>query len=596
MFTLTKKQQIGRYTVVFPLKESDYAETYRVKDEEGQNYFLKLIDLAKLTPKQFDADGNVIEVEIVKQLHHPNVMNFVESDELSINGWQKVYLVCDYISGETLNQQYIRKMGSNPYDVRNSMVDVLDGLQYLHTLPNPIIHNELTPQNVMYDAVNRKAVIIDFGHARRMSDDRRTFERKGLSPYYLAPETAGGLFSPQSDLFSVGVMTYNLLYGRLPWQVASDEDVDEILQIEREKPLKILALDNIPAPDGMVETVAKAVAVNPRGRFTSASEMAQALKGEIFIAMPPVETIDSGTSSSPKVMQHRAKRAVPIKKRGNGFADVAGMEELKERMGIELIKVLKDPEGAKRFGITIPNGILLYGPPGCGKTFFAEKLAEEMGCNYMYIKCSDVACPYIHGGQEKIAALFNEARQNAPTLIFLDEVEAMLTDRSKQTNVSESGEVNEFLAQLNNCGEDRVTVIGATNKPELIDEAALRSGRLALHYYIPHPSLEARKQLFEICLKGRATDIGINYGKLAEMTEYYSCADIKEIVDNAGRIAFGSNSNCITEAMLESACKGLKSHLTLSVIKKYEAIRDTFEHQDKQQQSQIGFRLKRDEQ
>lgn len=260
-----------------------------------------------------------------------------------------------------------------------------------------------------------------------------------------------------------------------------------------------------------------------------------------------------------------------------GFAAIAGMEKLKQKLRTDIIKVLKDPNRARRFGITIPNGILLYGPPGCGKTFFAEKLAEEIGCNYMYVMCSDVASPYIHGGQGKIATMFNEARKNAPTLLFLDEVDAMITDRGKHTTVSESGEVNEFLAQLNNCGQDGVTVIAATNKPDLIDKAALRTGRLALHYYIPQPDFETRKQLFEINLKNRAVDSFIDYERLAQMTENYSCSDIREIVDNAGRIAFGSDSDCITQFMLESASIGLKSHLTLATIKKYEAIRDSFE-------------------
>jgi transitional endoplasmic reticulum ATPase len=234
---------------------------------------------------------------------------------------------------------------------------------------------------------------------------------------------------------------------------------------------------------------------------------------------------------------------------------------------------------------------LLYGPPGCGKTFFAEKLAEEIGCNYMYAKCSDVASPYIHGGQEKIAALFEEARKNAPTLLFLDEVEAMIMDRSKQNNSSMSGEVNEFLAQLNNCGEDRVTVIAATNKPDLIDEAALRSGRLALHYYIPQPNYETRRQLFKVNLKKRSAAENIDYDKLASMTENYSCADIKEIVDNAGRYAFGNDCECITQEMLETAAVNLTSHLSMEVIRKHEAIRDRFESQDKKQEwAPIGFR------
>ena len=172
--------------------------------------------------------------------------------------------------------------------------------------------------------------------------------------------------------------------------------------------------------------------------------------------------------------------------------------DLKEQLRSDVIDLLQAPEQAKALGLSIPNGLLFYGPPGCGKTFFAEKFAEEAKINYQYIKCSDVASPYIHGGQDKIAAIFDNARKNAPTILFFDEIDAMIKDRSKQDNVSMAGEVNEFLAQLNICGQDGVLVIGATNKPNEIDEAALRAGRLELKYYIPQPDLPTRTAIFEI--------------------------------------------------------------------------------------------------
>ena len=126
-----------------------------------------------------------------------------------------------------------------------------------------------------------------------------------------------------------------------------------------------------------------------------------------------------------------------------------------------------------------------------------KNFAEEAGIHYRYIKCSDVASPYIHGGQGKIAAIFDDARKNAPTILFFDEIDAMIKDRSRQTNVSEAGEVNEFLAQLNNCGQNGVLVIGATNKPDRnMIKLALRAGRLELKYYIPQPDKETRK----VCL------------------------------------------------------------------------------------------------
>ena len=330
----------------------------------------------------------------------------------------------------------------------------------------------------------------------------------------------------------------------------------------------------------MIPIIAKALSPNVEDRFQDADEFIKTLNGEIKL-----QPIAMSTEASPigKTSQQ--------KKRGNGFADVAGMVELKEQLQSDVIDLLKNPEQAKALGLHMPNGLLFYGPPGCGKTYFAEKFAEELGCNYQYIKCSDVASPYIHGGQEKIAAVFDRARENAPTILFFDEIEAMIKDRSKHTTVSEAGEVNEFLAQLNNCGQDGIIVIGATNKPTEIDEAALRAGRLEYKYYIPQPDLETRKELFRINLSTRKTDFGIDYDKLAQLTENYVSADIRLIVDTAARLVFRRHLDCITTAILEEAISQTKPSITLDMIKKHEAIRDEFEGRKpaEPERRRIGF-------
>ena len=583
MFKFKRNEQIAAYTVVFPINEGAYAETYRVKDAKGILYFLKLICCAKLQPSQMTKQGSIIEIEISKLLNHKNTCKYVADGSLMIGGQQYSYLVTEFVSGETVAQKIMREQTCSVYDAKNAVLTILEVLKYLHNAATPILHNEVTIQNLMLDYNGGKPSVklIDFGHARFLNQPPTKPNLSEYNLFYLAPERFNGFSCIQSDLYSVGVMLYHMLFGLTPWfvdlsKLTNNEKVEKVLA-ERRKPLKIPNMDLYDLDEQLISIMLKATAQNVDDRFQTADEFIKALLGEIKLVR--------------KEVKEEIKKSTAIHPTGNGFKDVAGMEDLKEKLRIDIIKVLKDPERAKQFGITIPNGILLYGPPGCGKTFFAEKLAEEIGCNFMYVKCSDVASPYIHGGQEKIAAVFKEARENAPTLLFLDEVEAMITDRSKHNNVSESGEVNEFLAQLNNCGQDGVTVIGATNKPDVIDEAALRSGRLALHYYVPQPSFKARKQLFEINLRNRAVDLGINYDKLATMTENYSCSDITEIVNNAGRIAFGSDNDCITQAMLEEACSGLKSHLTLDVIRKHEAIRDTFEREDKRQgRTPIGFK------
>lgn len=548
---LTKQQTIDNYSVTFPIKEGDYAETYRVKDSAGKNYCLKLIDLAKLNGKQFDEDGNVIEVEIVRQLNHHNVMHYVEGEELMLNGRRMTYLVSDFISGETLEQNYIRESGSNPYKVRDWMLDVLSGLQYLHSQADPIIHNELTPQNVMLDAINHRAVIIDFGHARRMSDDRRTFDRKGLSPYYLAPETAGGLFSPQSDLFSLGVMAYRLLYGQLPWHVEQDNDFEERLQTEREKTLKVMALSNIAAPDGMVETIAKALAVDPDDRFRSADEMARALRGELRVNA--LLRTESGLKRK-DTGKHLTKPKEKVVPKGNGFADVAGMRELKAQLQRDVIDLLRNPEKYKSYGLTLPNGMLLYGPPGCGKTFFAKKLAEEVGFNFVMRTPSDLKSRYVNATQENIAAMFKEAEENAPTIIFIDEINELLPKRSGDAHEMSKSAVNEMLAQMDRTGDRGIFVIGATNLPDEIDEAMLRTGRLEKRFFVGPPDEEARKEMFEMYLKDRYTDFGIDYRRLAELTDGYVSSDIRYLVDEAARMALARNEK-ITMGLLEESIK-----------------------------------------
>lgn len=590
MPSFSKQQSIGSYIVSFPIKDAAYAETYRVKDTSGKNCFLKLYNYSKLHRTQFDKEGNVLELEISKLLKHPNLSSYKDSGEILMNGQKMAYIVYDFISGETVAQKVMRDQHCSVYDAKQIVLCVLNGVKFLHSLPCPVIHNELTIENVMLDMSkgSTAAKIIDFGHARFLGQSNRSFQREDLNPFYLAPESFNGVFSIQTDLYSVGAMLYHLLFGLPPHFLdispykQNRSNVEEVILAERAKPLKIPNTGKKEFDENMINIIAKSLAPDVDDRFQSADEFIKALNGEIKVAPIARKSIASPES---------AKQPAIHNKKGNGFADVAGMDELKAQLQSDVIDLLHNPEQAEALGIYIPNGLLFYGPPGCGKTYFAEKFAEELGCNYQYIKCSDVASPYIHGGQEKIAAIFDEARKNAPTILFFDEIDAMIKDRSKHTNVSEAGEVNEFLAQLNNCGQDGVIVIGATNKPNEIDEAALRAGRLELKYYIPQPDYNTRKALFRINLKKRKTDFGIDYDKLAKLTENYISADIRLVVDTAARLVFRRHEEKITMAILEEAITGTKPSITIDMIKKHEAIRDAFEGNVSpvQNRKRIGF-------
>ncbi len=571
MFLFQKGQTIdNRYTVVFPHKEGSYAETYRVRDTSGKLRFLKLIYYSKLQYSQFDKDGSIIEVEVAKLLNHPNVCKYVDSGKLIANGQQLAYIVTEFVSGETLDKKINRDGDLSVYEIKLVAKALLSALEYLHSQPTPIIHNEVTIQNLMLNLAGtlENLKLIDFGYARFLNQEPAKPNLKQLNPFYLAPERLNGVSCVQSDLYSVGVLLYRLIFDNLPWffdaSGMSDQQIMERLQAEREHPLRMPNINMFELDEQLLNVINKATQNDVQERFQTAQEMIDAIDGKIKVEI---------FCKSKAVSAHDDKKNV---KRGNGFADVAGMTELKEQLQSDVIDLLQNPEQAKELGISIPNGLLFYGPPGCGKTFFAEKFAEETGFNYQYVKCSDVASPYIDGGKGKIADIFNEARKNAPTILFLDEVDAVIRDRSHHNNPTTAGAVNEFLMQLNNCGKDNVLVIGATNKPTDIDEAALRAGRLELKYYIPQPDKETRMRMFQISISKRNYDFGIDYDRLADMTENYVSADISLVIDTAARLAFRRKIGKITMALLEEAIKQTRPSLTLEQIKRHEDIRDMF--------------------
>lgn len=583
-------QIIGPYKVVFPIKKGLYAETYRVTNEMGEKYFLKLINLAKLSDLQVEGSiENVIERGIIKNIAHPNITKMVDSGETIIDGQRYVYIICDYIVGETVQQKVSREKHCSVYDIKQIITGVLNGLKYLHRQEEPIIHNELTPDNIMLDlsGTSMVAKIIDFGHAQKLNSKNHKCYIDGLNPFFMAPEMFKGLYSTRTDLYAVGTMMYYLLYGIYPWCVdISNIKMDlreKVLLAERQNPLKIPNINIFELDETMLKVIAKSLNQDVDKRFQNADEFLLALNGEVEIEDANFEKVDVEGATVPK------EKTVVNKKKGNGFEDVAGMEDLKQRLRTEVIDIINNPDKYRKLRVKIPNGILLYGPPGCGKTYIAEKFAEEIGCNYMYVHCSDVASPYIHGGQEKIAALFEKARENAPTVLFLDELDAMIADRSRHNNVSEYGEVNEFLTQLNNCADNHVFVIGATNNPKGIDSAALRSGRLDIKVYVPAPDVSERIALFKLYLKDIVTG-DVNYELLAEKTEGYVSRDVCSLINNAARETAQSNLDLINmQTLLNSIEKYKKQFPSVSkdVLKQHEQLREEFEgHIDRKP---IGF-------
>lgn len=230
--------------------------------------------------------------------------------------------------------------------------------------------------------------------------------------------------------------------------------------------------------------------------------------------------------------QHRGKHKELPEWKG-----VAGMFQLKAMIERDILLPMKEKVLYKRFNIPVPNGFLFYGPPGCGKTFFARKIAERIGYNFIEIKPSDIGSTYVHGTQLELRRLFDEARTKAPCILFIDEIEAMAPSRTNSdVSFHYKAEVNELLTQLDNKQNEGLIIIGATNLISNIDDAVLRPGRFDKKIFIGPPDLKARAEAFRLYLDNYPQD-KLRYDLIAELSENYTYAEIEYICNEIKRQA-----------------------------------------------------------
>lgn len=591
----SKGDKINNYTVTFPHKHGSYAETYRVKDEAGKTRFLKLINYSKVSRWQMNDKGTMREIEISKQFNHSNLCRYIDSGSIIRNGSRWAYLVTEFISGETLSQRIIRTGSLNVYEIKQVAKYVLGALNYIHSLPIPVIHNEITIQNVMLNFVGelQELKLIDFGHACFLNQQIGKPDLTDLNAFYLAPERFSGICSVQTDLYAVGTMMYFLLYDRLPWFIdlssISNSDKIEAILSERQKELDLPNIEMFELDEQLINIIVKSLSQDSEERFQTAQDFIRAINGEVIISKKSTKRKIISLGVEDKLGD--SSKPVNIVK-GPGFAAIAGMNELKEQLREEVIDPLHHPKEYQRYGITIPNGMLLYGPPGCGKTFFAKHFAEEVGFNFMFFTPATLKSRYVNASQENIAKMFKEAEKNAPTIIFIDEINELVPNREGDVHEMSKSAVNEMLAQMDRTGEKGIFIIGATNYPHMIDPAILRAGRLDKKYYVGVPDEAARKALFELYLKNRPYDFGLDYDELSKLTKDYVSADIQLIVNNAARKALKCRSK-ITMTILKDTIATVRPSLDIKELQRYEKIKAQMNGEEIKKsinRPKIGFR------
>ncbi|EWM17672.1 cell division protein FtsH [Kutzneria sp. 744] len=218
--------------------------------------------------------------------------------------------------------------------------------------------------------------------------------------------------------------------------------------------------------------------------------------------------------------------------------DVGGLKAVKERLEAAFLAPMRNPELRRLYGKNTRGGLMLYGPPGCGKTFMARAVAGELGAKFISVTLSDVLDMYIGQSERNLHEMFETARRNAPCVLFLDEVDALGQKRSQLRSSAMRGTVNQLLVELDDVRDSNegVFVLAATNHPWDVDTALRRPGRFDRTLLVLPPDGEARQAILRYHLKGRHAE-GIDIAKLAKRTEGYSGADLAHACDVAAEKA-----------------------------------------------------------
>ncbi len=247
------------------------------------------------------------------------------------------------------------------------------------------------------------------------------------------------------------------------------------------------------------------------------------------------------------------------------FADVGGLDELKEKVRLRVLYPLKRPDLYKAFGKKVGGGLLLYGPPGCGKTFLARATAGEAGIHFVAVGIEEVLDMWLGQSEKKLHELFKTARAKAPAILFFDEVDSLGGRRSGLRHESYRTLVTQFLSELDGAGgqSEGVLVIGATNAPWDVDPAFRRPGRFGEVLFVPPPDLRARVEILKLKLAGKPVAADVDVAEIARTTELSSGADLDHVVQSAIETALaeslrGGAVRTITTADLRAAAQKVK--------------------------------------
>ena len=537
---LKERMIIGTYTVIKRLDDGryDFREVYQVRDALGDGvhpYALVVYDVVAWKKEVGDKLETVPEFDVYKQLHGDAFPMKRGDGMYNIGDGRQLNWIClQQIAGISLASLIQQKKAFDAPTIVKIGLQLTKAANEISSIMSGGGHYNLHPANIFLtdDAQMMPLVqVCGLTHTGKPFHGRPDFCGQPPVKEFCAPETTIGIYSELSDMYTIGKVMKTLAEIT---EKSGDTELDTLLW----------------------KVIEKACNKKRSHRYRSLVNLERDLLGWEKKSADDTESeknseddfenenTDEDRSHSMKHDPSLCYDGVIGKRKGKGFDAVAGCEELKDNFRCNFVSILQHQKLARQMGITPPNSILLFGPPGNGKTFFAERLAEECGINFAMITPSSLASSFLHGTQQIMADLFRKLEKKAPVLLAFDEFDAIAPNRAMEYIHHQGGEVNELLTQLNNAADRGIYVLMMTNYPERVDPAILRKGRVDNIFYMGLPDDMTRKQIFELELSSREHEKEMNFEELSKLTNHFSSSDISYVVKEAARRNF---NYCIKE-------------------------------------------------
>lgn len=595
-------------------RKKNYRQVYRCISDDRDcvlvRFILKDVPSSLVQLDDLHLPTEYVFVDCYNSMYPVEVLpNIISCDFDSDEAWY----VRDYISGTSLREEvgYCHRMNGSEND--NKLLDafvnwlIMSGHMFNMFLPTNMKYN-LTPDNLFISRESDgspKLLILDLESAFSVEADITNDYKINADTRYLPPEIFCNIFNDKSIVYTFAMLVIFSLRRSLPESynktgylfepligILNDKDriLEDVNVSEEKRSLLLEALDpnpgNRPTYDEFTRKWSNCIEPETSSNSTDTS-------------------MRDGTSNNLDLGAPNKFDAMFRKGTGGGFKDIAGMEELKNRLLHTLIYPVKYPEIAETYGIKMPNGIMMYGPPGCGKSFLAEKFCEEINCLYIVIKASDLGGQWHREGLSNIGELFSAAERqskmnNSPVCIILNEADGIIQIRNQEMSSGAAAETNQFLTELETCSQRGIIVIATSNDPRQIDPAALRSGRLGdMSIHIPLPDAETKGAILKMELSKRPCK-AIDIDEMIVLTKNFTSSDIAEI---ARKSAVYAMSHMISS--IEKGTPTLTVPITGDIVRKvimettpsipdYELqkqiqIHESFSNMRKNKTSKIGF-------